>query len=63
MVVYIGDWSTTTFVAEGQVTLSGTTYIGIRCYAGMKKLDIDMYSAALSSQYFSNAYLSAWRMY
>ena len=30
----IGDWSTTTFNARGQITLSGSTYVGIRCYAG-----------------------------
>ena len=58
----VGDWSTTTFIAEGQVTLSGTTYIGIRCYAG-EEVRYRYVSSAYSSQYFSNAYLSAWRMY
>ena len=58
----IGDWSTTTFIAEGQVTLSGTTYVGIRFYAG-EEVRYRYVSSQNSTQYFSNAYLSAWRMY
>ena len=58
----IGDWSTTTFIAEGQITLSGTYYIGIRFYAG-EEVRYRYVSSQNSTQYFSNAYLSAWRMY
>ena len=58
----IGDWSTTTFIAEGQVTLSGTTYVGIRFYAG-EEVRYRYVSSQNSTQYFSNAFLSAWRMY
>lgn len=58
----IGDWSTTTFIAEGQITLSGTYYIGIRFYAG-EEVRYRYVSNQNSTQYFSNAYLSAWRMY
>ncbi len=58
----IGDWSTTTFIAEGQITLSGTYYIGIRFYAG-EEVRYRYVSSQNSTRYFSNAYLSAWRMY
>ena len=30
----IGDWSTTTFNARGQITVPSARYFGIRCYAG-----------------------------
>ncbi len=58
----IGDWSTTFFKAEGTVTLSSATYIGIRFYAA-EAVSYGYVSSYYSNQYSSFAHLAAWKMY
>ena len=59
----IGDWSTTTFNARGQITLGSSTYVGMRCYSGedVRIAYIGSYNGITLNSIYAG--ISATRMY